>query len=37
MRFARYEFDGAARDGVLGAGGRLHELAPGEDIDALIR
>jgi 2-keto-4-pentenoate hydratase/2-oxohepta-3-ene-1,7-dioic acid hydratase in catechol pathway len=37
MKFARYEFDGAARDGVLGAGGRLHELAPGEDIDALIR
>jgi 2-keto-4-pentenoate hydratase/2-oxohepta-3-ene-1,7-dioic acid hydratase in catechol pathway len=37
MRFARYEDDGAARDGVLGPGGLLHELAPGQGIDALIR
>jgi 2-keto-4-pentenoate hydratase/2-oxohepta-3-ene-1,7-dioic acid hydratase in catechol pathway len=37
MRFARYEFAGAARDGVLGPGGRLHGLPFGDNIDDLIR
>jgi 2-keto-4-pentenoate hydratase/2-oxohepta-3-ene-1,7-dioic acid hydratase in catechol pathway len=37
MRFARYEHRGAVSDGVLGAGGRLHGLGGGQDIDALIR
>src|SRR3984957_6868786 len=37
MRFARYESGGAVHDGVLGADDALRELAPGQDIDALIR
>jgi 2-keto-4-pentenoate hydratase/2-oxohepta-3-ene-1,7-dioic acid hydratase in catechol pathway len=37
MRFARYDYHGAAFDGVLGAGDRLHGLAPGQDIDDLIK
>jgi len=37
MRFARYESGGAVRDGVLGPGDLLHELAAGRDIDSLIR
>src|SRR3984957_2680468 len=37
MRFARYESGGAVHDGVLGADDALCELAPGQDIDALIR
>jgi 2-keto-4-pentenoate hydratase/2-oxohepta-3-ene-1,7-dioic acid hydratase in catechol pathway len=37
MRFARYEYAGAARDGVLGSGDLLHELAPGQGIDDLIK
>ncbi len=36
MRFARYEYQGAVIDGVLGAGDRLHGLAPGQDIDGVI-
>jgi 2-keto-4-pentenoate hydratase/2-oxohepta-3-ene-1,7-dioic acid hydratase in catechol pathway len=37
MRFARYEFGGVVIDGVAGPGDRLHRLAPGQDIDDLIR
>jgi len=37
MRFARYEHDGAVRDGVLGPGDQLHKLAAGEDTGSLIR
>jgi len=37
MRFARYEDRGVAFDGVLGAGDRLHGLAPGQGIDDLIK
>jgi 2-keto-4-pentenoate hydratase/2-oxohepta-3-ene-1,7-dioic acid hydratase in catechol pathway len=37
MRFARYEHGGTVRDAVLGDGDALHELPPGQDIDALIR
>jgi 2-keto-4-pentenoate hydratase/2-oxohepta-3-ene-1,7-dioic acid hydratase in catechol pathway len=42
MKFARYEFRGETRDGVLGDGvlgddGRLHALGDGADIDELIR
>ena len=37
MRFARYETGGAAADGVLGPGDRLHGLAAGQDIDGMIR
>jgi 2-keto-4-pentenoate hydratase/2-oxohepta-3-ene-1,7-dioic acid hydratase in catechol pathway len=37
MKFARYAFQGTTADGVLGEGGRLHVLAPGHDIDDLIR
>jgi 2-keto-4-pentenoate hydratase/2-oxohepta-3-ene-1,7-dioic acid hydratase in catechol pathway len=49
MRFARYEHAGTSagipvgppggtiRDAVLGLDGRLHELPPGQHIDALIR
>jgi 2-keto-4-pentenoate hydratase/2-oxohepta-3-ene-1,7-dioic acid hydratase in catechol pathway len=37
MKFARYVSDGVTRDGVLGPGDLLHELAAGPDIDALIR
>jgi 2-keto-4-pentenoate hydratase/2-oxohepta-3-ene-1,7-dioic acid hydratase in catechol pathway len=37
MRFARYEYQGAVRDGVLGADDRLHGLGAGQDTDALIR
>ena len=37
MRFARYESEGAVHDGVLGPDDRLHQLAPGQDIDDLIR
>jgi len=36
MRFARYEIDGGAVDGVLGPSGRLHDLAPGLGTDDLI-
>jgi 2-keto-4-pentenoate hydratase/2-oxohepta-3-ene-1,7-dioic acid hydratase in catechol pathway len=36
MKFARYEYAGAVRDGVLGEHDALHELAPGQDIDDLI-
>jgi 2-keto-4-pentenoate hydratase/2-oxohepta-3-ene-1,7-dioic acid hydratase in catechol pathway len=37
MRFARYEYRGVAGDGVLGDDDRLHGLAPGQDIDDLIK
>jgi 2-keto-4-pentenoate hydratase/2-oxohepta-3-ene-1,7-dioic acid hydratase in catechol pathway len=37
MRFARYEYHGVAGDGVLGDDDRLHGLAPGQDIDDLIK
>jgi 2-keto-4-pentenoate hydratase/2-oxohepta-3-ene-1,7-dioic acid hydratase in catechol pathway len=37
MKFARYEYDGAVRDGVLGPGDVLHQLPHGHDIDDLIR
>lgn len=37
MRFARYEFQGAADDAVLGPGGHLHPLGNGQGIDDLIR
>src|ERR1700733_3987553 len=37
MRFARYEHAGAVRDGVLGPGDLLHELAPWRGIDDLIK
>jgi 2-keto-4-pentenoate hydratase/2-oxohepta-3-ene-1,7-dioic acid hydratase in catechol pathway len=37
MRFARYEYQGAVADGVLGPGDRLHGLEPGLDTDGLIR
>jgi 2-keto-4-pentenoate hydratase/2-oxohepta-3-ene-1,7-dioic acid hydratase in catechol pathway len=37
MKFARYDYDGAVRDGVLGPGDVLHELPPGPDIDDLIK
>jgi 2-keto-4-pentenoate hydratase/2-oxohepta-3-ene-1,7-dioic acid hydratase in catechol pathway len=37
MKFARYEFQGVTRDGVLGDGDRLHPLAAGQDTDDLIR
>ena len=36
MRFARYEYQGTARAGVLGPEGLLHELAPGSTVEALI-
>jgi len=36
MRFARYEYQGGAHAGALATSGRLHELAPGETIEALI-
>jgi hypothetical protein len=37
MKFARYEHTGAVRDGVLGSGDLLHELATGQDVDDLIK
>jgi len=37
MKFARYVSDGVTRDGVLGPDDLLHDLAPGEDIDDLIK
>ncbi len=37
MKFARYEFAGAVRDGVRGPDDALHELAQGSDIDDLIK
>jgi 2-keto-4-pentenoate hydratase/2-oxohepta-3-ene-1,7-dioic acid hydratase in catechol pathway len=36
MRFARYDAGGTVTDGVLGPGGRLHGLAPGQGVDDLI-
>jgi len=37
MRFARYAYAGTVSDAVLGAGDKLHQLAPGQDVDDLIR
>jgi len=37
MKFARYVYQAAASDGVLGEGDRLHPLPPGANIDDLIR
>jgi 2-keto-4-pentenoate hydratase/2-oxohepta-3-ene-1,7-dioic acid hydratase in catechol pathway len=37
MKFARYVSGGVTRDGVLGPGDLLHELAAGQDVDSLIR
>src|SRR5215472_4997099 len=37
MKFARYEQQGAASDGVLGDSDRLYPLTAGADIDDLIR
>jgi len=36
MKFARYEHQNRTSDGVLGPNARLHALAPGETIEALI-
>ncbi len=36
MKFARYDDGGATRAGVLGEDERLHELAAGETVEALI-
>lgn len=36
MRFARYEYQGTTRTGVVGPGELLHELAPGETVEALV-
>src|ERR1700677_3095765 len=37
MRFARYEFQGAVSDGVLGRDGLLRPLPPGPGTDDLLR
>jgi 2-keto-4-pentenoate hydratase/2-oxohepta-3-ene-1,7-dioic acid hydratase in catechol pathway len=36
MKFARYSRQGRTSDGVLGPDGRLHPLAPGQGVEALI-
>src|SRR5580658_224267 len=36
MKFARYEADGVTRVGVLGDDERLHQLAAGQTIEALV-
>src|ERR1700727_2307033 len=36
MRFARYDLEGTTRAGVAGDGDRLHELAAGQTVEALI-